>query len=140
MYLTLGQAAKETGKSKATISKYIKTGKLSVVSKNDSGFQIDPSELFRVFPANKQQTGKNEQSLTPEIHTANSALQTEIELLRERVADKDDVIKDLRSRLDGATEERRKLTMLLSDLREKPPQKPVERQKRFLGIFPLSST
>ena len=49
MYLTLGQAAKQTGKSKATISKYIKTGKLSYVSKGSSGYQLDPAEVFRVF-------------------------------------------------------------------------------------------
>jgi len=48
-YFTLGQAAKETGKSKSTISNAIKTGRLSCMEKTKEGYKIDPSELFRVF-------------------------------------------------------------------------------------------
>lgn len=47
---TLGTAAKATGKAKSTILKALKTGKISG-DKNASGeWQIDPSELHRVFP------------------------------------------------------------------------------------------
>ena len=59
-----------------------------------------------------------------------NALQREIELLRERLGDKDNVIDDLRRRLDEEAEERRmtqaKLTALLTHEREKAPQKPIE--------------
>jgi predicted site-specific integrase-resolvase len=133
MYLSLGQAAKESGKSKATISKYIKNGKLSVASKEDGSYQIDPSELFRVFPIDEHKTGANEQSQTHKETPVNSALQREIELLRERLTDKDGVIDDLRHRLDEESAERRKLTMILSDMREKPPEKPTEARKGFLA-------
>jgi hypothetical protein len=44
-------------------------------------------------------------------------LEREIALLRERLADKDSVIDDLRRRLDTEAEERRKLTMILTDRR-----------------------
>ena len=54
-------------------------------------------------------------------------------MLRERLDDKDDVIKDLRERLDNEGEERRKLTMLLTDNREKSPEKPPEKRKGFWG-------
>jgi predicted site-specific integrase-resolvase len=131
MYLSLGQAAKESKKSKATISKYIKNGKLSVISKEDGSYQIDPSELFRVFPKGEQQTGINEQSQTLKETGVNSALAREIDLLRERLSDKDDVIADLRERLNKESEERRKLTMMLSDMREKPPEKLTEKPKGF---------
>lgn len=47
---TLNEAAKETGRSKGTISKALNNGKLSYISKTKSGYQIEPSELFRVFP------------------------------------------------------------------------------------------
>ena len=46
---TLGTAARHVGKSKPTISKAIKDGKLSA-TKINGVYQIDPSELSRVFP------------------------------------------------------------------------------------------
>ena len=59
------------------------------------------------------------------------ALQREIELLRERLADKDGVIDDLRQRLDTEAEERRRtqaqLTALLTDQRPKPEETPKRR-------------
>ena len=46
-----------------------------------------------------------------------AALQVETAVLRERLADKDYVIDDLRRRLDAEAEERRKLTLMLTDRR-----------------------
>ena len=45
--LTLGEAAKLTGKSKPTISKAVKDGKISG-KKVEGVFQIEVSELLRV--------------------------------------------------------------------------------------------
>ena len=50
MYLSLGQAAKEAGVAKSTISKALSSGKLSYREKNSEGYKIDPAELFRVYP------------------------------------------------------------------------------------------
>ena len=50
MYLSLGKAAKEAGVAKSTISKALSSGKLSYREKNSDGYQIDPAELFRVYP------------------------------------------------------------------------------------------
>jgi hypothetical protein len=50
MYLSLGKAAKEAGVAKFTISKAWSSGKLSYRGKNSDGYQIDPAELFRVYP------------------------------------------------------------------------------------------
>ena len=47
--LTLGKAALEVGKSKPTILKALKTGRLSGV-KIGAEWQIESSELFRVYP------------------------------------------------------------------------------------------
>lgn len=52
MRYTLGTAATETGKSKSTILRAIRDGRLSYREKNSAGYQIDPAELFRVFPRN----------------------------------------------------------------------------------------
>jgi excisionase family DNA binding protein len=55
---TLGQAAKATGLSKPTISEAIKKGRISA-RKNESGsFEIDPSELHRVYPPLASPTSK----------------------------------------------------------------------------------
>lgn len=49
MMLTLGKAAIEAGKSKPTILKALKTGRLSGI-KVGAEWQIESSELFRVYP------------------------------------------------------------------------------------------
>ena len=139
MFFSLGQAAKECGKSKATISKYIKNGKLSASLQDNGRYRIDASELFRVFPKSEQETVKNEQSQTPKINSVNSQLETEVELLRERLTDKNDVINDLRKRLDDENEERRKLTMMITDMRDKSPQKSVEDKENISGAIPAKN-
>lgn len=47
--LSLSQAAKLTGKSKSTINRAIKTGKLSGTRHEDGTYSIDPAELARAF-------------------------------------------------------------------------------------------
>ena len=47
--LSLSQAAKLTEKSKSTINRAIKTGKLSATRHDDGSYSIDPAELSRVF-------------------------------------------------------------------------------------------
>jgi hypothetical protein len=57
MSYTLGEAAKAAGKSKTTIHRALKSGKVSA-SKTDSGaYAIEPAELHRVFPP--VSTGRN---------------------------------------------------------------------------------
>lgn len=119
MFYTLGQAAKATGKSKATISKAIKSGRISA-KKGDTGvFSIDPSELHRVYPSTVEVL-KDE---TPKIQQANSKddglireLQTRLEATQERLSDKETVIADLREDRDKW---RQQATSLLEDKRPK---------------------
>lgn len=47
--LSLSQAAKLTGKSKSTINRAIKTGKLSATRRGDGSYSVDPAELVRAF-------------------------------------------------------------------------------------------
>lgn len=115
---TLGQAAKAAGKSKGTISKAIKDGRLSIMSREGGSYQIAASELFRVFPRNGSVNVQNERLETPKNDNLNSVLEVELRVLRERLTDKDDIIRDLRERLDTEGEERRKLTALLTDQRQ----------------------
>lgn len=115
---TLGQAAKHTGKSKPTISKAIKDGKLSA-SKVDGVYQIDPSELSRVFPAIIPQESASHTVETPDLALSlaqleNSHLQATVEDLRSRL---DDMKAERDTAMDEAREDRKRVVALLEDRR-----------------------
>ncbi len=50
MSYTLGEAAIACGKSKSTLSKAIKNGKISAKKNENGAFEIEPSELHRLYP------------------------------------------------------------------------------------------
>lgn len=52
--LNISQAAKVSGKSRSTIQRYIKSGKLSVSQDTSGNIEIDTAELIRVFGELKQ--------------------------------------------------------------------------------------
>lgn len=84
--LTMGQAAKETGVSKATLSKALKSGRLSYVAKSTAGYEIDPAELFRVFPPKPLSPIEGERSETHREHLLlDDAHRREVQLLREQL-------------------------------------------------------
>ena len=85
---TLGTAAKHVGKSKPTISKAIKDGKLSA-TKVDGVYQIDPSELSRVFPSTA--------TTSPQ---ATTSLSVPLALSEQRNVHLEATVEDLKSRLD----------------------------------------
>ena len=123
--LTLGQAAKLCGRSKPTLSKALKEGRLSYVEKTKSGYQIDPSELSRVFPYSSSNT-KFDHTETLDDNTVNtienSVLKAKLEAAEQRFSDAEKTIDDLRQRLDGESEERRKLTAQITDQRNNEPK------------------
>lgn len=84
-YMSLGQAAKEASVSKATVSKALKSGRLSYVSKSTAGYEIDPAELFRVFPRKPLATVESERLETLVKTGKSDSDQIELQLLRERV-------------------------------------------------------
>ena len=121
-----------------------------MMSKGDISYQkegnkrmIDTAELARVFPNNFKnpdtkktflETDKKQKE-TLETDLENMLLKQKIEALEKENsllrADKE----DYKNRLTQEGEERRKMTMILTDMRPTPPQKPVENRKKFLGIF-----
>ena len=143
MYFTLGQAAKEVGKSKGTLSNMIKNGKLSVAEKTDKGYKIEASELFRVFNIKPLQNPENEQSTTSKKPNYNPLKELEIQRLNDKILLLEKMIdsletdkEDYKTRLDKSQDIIKQQTILISDMREKSEIKPVEPNKRFLGIFP----
>jgi hypothetical protein len=106
MFYTLGQAAKATGKTKTTIQVAIKTGRLSA-SKDDLGrYQIDPSELHRVYPlVENEPSGLNEArpQKDPEIQAQFDRLDRMIAFLQSQLEAKDEQIKSITLRLSPPT-------------------------------------
>ena len=110
MYVTIQQATKLTGKSRATITRHISSGKLS---KTDKG--IDTTELMRVYGAligvldASPDTSQNDSvtthdaSLTHQNDALIDSLQAQIELLKTQVAQE----------RDNATQWRQQAVMLL---------------------------
>lgn len=96
--LSLSQAAKKAGKSKSTINRAIKSGKLSATRHDDGTYTIAASELFRVFPSGPP-TGPNWVEAQPpaepdkatiiRIEALEAALQREREINADLVADRD---------------------------------------------------
>jgi hypothetical protein len=117
MAYTLGDAAKATGKSKATISKAIKSGRISAHKDEAGTFHIDPSELHRVYPptvTNEQTETLKNSARGPDIDGTIRELQARLEAAQERLSDKEAVIADLREDRDRW---RNQATALLADHR-----------------------
>jgi|TARA_R110000796_G_scaffold36347_1_gene92647 chromosome segregation ATPase len=130
---SLSEAAKATGKNKTTIQRAIKSGKISASKGENGSYDIDPSELHRVFPPHVAhriaQHGKRNDAQQDGVAHNNSFLERDIELEKELAitqerlngleAQKDqmaDTISDLRKRLDSSEN---RVTALLSDNRPK---------------------
>mgnify|MGYP003338615791 CR=1 FL=1 len=143
--ITLSEASRLTGKDKTTLFKWVKSGKMSA-TREGKIWMVDPSELHRVtgfviekstmnsttesmnvndgqnstmtaFNApeslksmNNQRSEFNDNSLT--VNAQIASLETEVRLLREMNT-------DLKTRLDRAEEDRRKVTYLLEHQLEK---------------------
>ena len=116
--LTLGQAAKATGRSKAGILDAIRGGRLSATRDDKNQWQIDPAELHRVYPLLVQPTVKPEQDQTPLNANDSVHFEEKIGFLERIIGTLENERDDLRRRLDKETEERReaqtKLTALLT--------------------------
>jgi len=107
MKFSLVKAAQVSGKSKSTINRAIKSGKLSAQRNEDGSYDIDPSELARAFPAKHSGTPALEPDLNQTELVQIKALEMKLEAAHERLQDardrlveKDDIITDLRSDRD----------------------------------------
>jgi hypothetical protein len=129
------KGAELAGVSKGTVSKALKSGRLSYAEKTDNGYLIDTSELFRVFPPKQKETVEDSRSDTlagnRETLINSGGLQREIELLREQLQDRDGVVSDLRQRLDKSEEERREAQARVIGLLTGPEA--AESKRSFFG-------
>jgi len=117
MKFTASQAAKETGKSIPTISRAIKSGKISAERTPSGGYLIEPSELFRVFKpitVKPNVMGKTLDSETP----------YETLLLQQKVAVLEAALSDARDERDEWRNQAKRLSLSLpSPEQRKNPRK-----------------
>ena len=96
MSYTLGEAAIATGKSKSTLSKAIKAGKITAFKNDNGAFEIEPSELHRLYPPaplaieeNTSESVDSEQNATPDSTPKNTnnieVLEAKLQMANERI-------------------------------------------------------
>ena len=152
-FFTLGEAAKQAGVSKPTLSKAIKTGRISAEKQPDGSYRIQLAELFRVYPPETHRNGLDRSEFVEgETGSENRLVAEQVGVLRERLSlltderererqQLTDQIEDLRRRLDAEAEarrlegeERRKLTALLTHER---PETEAPAPNAGRGFWPL---
>ena len=120
---TLGQAAKRLEMSKSTLSRHRREGRFSAEKDKNGAYIIEDSELARAYPdqysrnvAKQSQSNSMGQEKTGSWDNNPSS---EVQRWKERAELLENERDDLRRRLDDESEERRKLTAMLTDQREK---------------------
>tara|TARA_B110000503_G_scaffold62357_1_gene98775 strand:- start:140 stop:520 length:381 start_codon:yes stop_codon:yes gene_type:complete len=94
MSYTLGQAAAACRMSKATISKAVKSGKISAKKNADGSFSIEAVELHRVYPITVE-TVEGERSETPKSTQVNTEISNEMLMLEMKLEAAHQRINDL---------------------------------------------
>ena len=108
--LTLGQAARLTGRGKTTLTRAIRAGRLSATRRDDGGYLIDPSELARIYdvtPETGAAAGYAAHRATPdgdpsdsEVKAALAIAEEKIEGLKALLAERDKVLEEVRTSRD----------------------------------------
>ena len=128
MKLTLGQAAKHAGRAKGTLSKALNNGQITGEKDGKGRWQIDPSELQRWMEANPlqkpQEIEDTTSTETPENTNGNSALEVEVKMLREQMAE----IKSMNER------ERQTLMDQIEDLKASAERQSADHRQALAAI------
>jgi predicted site-specific integrase-resolvase len=112
MEMSATQAAKAVGKSVPTITRAIKNNKLSAKPRDGGGWIIEASELYRVWPAISNESDVTPSKLQSETPKDTSALEREVELLRE-------MLDETKADRDEWKEQAKKITHLIEDQNQK---------------------
>jgi len=110
MKLSANEAAKRTGKSVPTITRAIKSGKISAERTGKGGYLIEPSELFRAFPAITEPNDEIPPMLDSETH---KRYPHETLLLQEKVSSLEAALVDAKAERDEWRDQAKRLAMAL---------------------------
>ena len=141
--VTLGQAARLTGLGKTTITRAIKAGKLSATRREDGSYEIDPSELSRVYsvraeaPETVTQSGPvvhqatpaatpRETPETPDVTARLAALEAEVRGLK-------DLLVEVRQSRDEWKDQASRLVLALPPPDQSKPEPPRQSWWRRLA-------
>lgn len=145
--LSLNKAAKEAGVAKATLLEALKSGRISASKSEKGHWEIDPSELFRVFPKTGSQNLKEPIPTPHENHSKtsqNGALEVEVKMLREQLAlvatererereQLGEQIQTLRDQMERQSADHRQALALLTDQRER--SEPARARSFWARVF-----
>lgn len=111
MQYTAGQAAEATGKNITTITRAIKSGKISAQKDVSGAWRIDASELHRMFPLDAQDLRKPQMQsdARPSQEQSKSqtfALEQELATLRERVEAQSKLLEERAGQISDLKEDR----------------------------------
>jgi inorganic triphosphatase YgiF len=118
--VSMTQAATLVGKSKGTLSKALKSGRLSYAEKTDNGYLIEISELYRVFPKKP-----SEQVAQVRLETAGATAKFEVDALRREAEMLRSTLDDVRADRDAWRDQAQRLLL------EGPAVQPVARRGLF---------
>ncbi|MCB5200846.1 hypothetical protein LGQ03_16535 [Loktanella sp. TSTF-M6] len=103
MGLSLRQAADQCGKSRSTIHRALKDGRLSGKQDDKGEWSIEGAELARVFPWDSRGHGEREateqQRATPDM---GEIMAVKVAMLEQQLEREQETVADLRKRLDRA--------------------------------------
>ena len=127
MKVSASEAAKRTGKSVPTITRAIKSGKISAERTDSGSYLIDPSELFRIFPAVTSSNDVAPPELSGEILGVTS---NEARLLQEKVSSLEVSLAETKAERDEWRDQAKRLAIALP-APEKVKQNTLEKPKGF---------
>lgn len=130
MQYSANQAAVVTGKNVATITRAIKSGKISATKDTSGSWQIDGAELSRVYPLHAQTLQiptmqKNANAAQRDNFTEANALREELAALRERDKLKDTLLENYVAQMADLKEDRDKWRQQATNLLANQEAEPV---------------
>jgi hypothetical protein len=114
--LSLSEAATAAGIAKSTIWRAVKTGRISATRTHTGTYEVDPAELFRVFPATPKD-GDLKQAAMAIAPVAMAALEAQIGALKEVSSLLKDQLEDIRKDRDAWRTQAESTQRLLVDAR-----------------------
>ena len=104
----MGEAAQLTGRSKSTLLRAVKAGRLSAERDDAGAWRLDPAELARVYDVVVERSDARtvERHASPDEAAGAPDGAGDAAVLRERVAGLESMLAELRERLDDAKGER----------------------------------
>jgi excisionase family DNA binding protein len=132
MKLSANEAAKRTGKSVPTITRAIKSGKISAEKTGKGGYLIEPSELFRAFPAITEPNYETPPMLDSETH---KRYPHETLSLQEKVSSLEVALADAKAERDEWRDQAKRLAMALPAPEAAEPEKAGQKHGFWKRLF-----